>query len=569
MSKRLAAIAPASNAFLGSLPMQNNPSNALTAPILSSVSVNQTLPFTALPPQPLPPATPVSTTTSSQSTDQRPKLQNVPAFLNKLFNMVNDPSTDDLIRWSPDGTSFIVTRHEDFAKQVLPRFFKHSNFSSFVRQLNMYGFHKVPHLQQGVLQSQNNSERWEFSNPHFQRHQPDLLLLVTRKKGREAEEKEPGNVDLQHIMDEITSIKKHQLTISTQLREVQNDNQVLWQETLQSRDKHQRHQDTIDKILRFLASVFSGDKKRDVIPRKRRYLIGDGTTNDSKRSRKEDQEEEKDVDQDTEEQDRSAKVPRLSPKFNLEEYGHQDSNKSDSDLLPLLFNNTSSPSTSTAPSSELEAAIALNDETKKFSNNSKPSQSLPSDLFSMLNPSQLQGIQTLISLAQANPALFNQLTNESFNSVPTSSSPSSNTNTNINYNQWNDPSASVISSLSSMPNMSSSGNAATVPDMDSLTKSVPEGLTVGDQLDSLVNHLGLTGPIKYNDANNLDFVNMDELLNNTYHENISESETPSSYLTTTSPSTTGGAEDSVPQVPNAITSTTSPSSSPKQHHSTS
>ncbi|KAI9479375.1 hypothetical protein BX667DRAFT_467645, partial [Coemansia mojavensis] len=108
----------------------------------------------------------------------------VTPFLNKLYSMVDDSSSDDLIRWSADGNSFVVLRHEDFAKEVLPRFFKHSNFSSFVRQLNMYGFHKVPHLQQGGLIADGpEAESWEFNNENFQRGQPDLLHFIRRKKG--------------------------------------------------------------------------------------------------------------------------------------------------------------------------------------------------------------------------------------------------------------------------------------------------------------------------------------------------------------------------------------------------
>ncbi|MEI4867049.1 heat shock factor family protein, partial [Klebsiella pneumoniae] len=91
---------------------------------------------------------------------------------------------DDLIRWSDDGDSFFVPSADRFGKELLPRFFKHSNFGSFVRQLNMYGFHKVPHLQQGVLKRDQSEEAdvLEFSNPHFMRGQPDLLCMIKRQK---------------------------------------------------------------------------------------------------------------------------------------------------------------------------------------------------------------------------------------------------------------------------------------------------------------------------------------------------------------------------------------------------
>ncbi|CEP12288.1 hypothetical protein [Parasitella parasitica] len=197
-----------------------------------------------------------------------PSQRSVPAFLHKLYNMVGDPSTDPYIRWSVDGNSFLVQGHEEFARLILPRFYKHNTFASFVRQLNMYDFHKVPHLQQGVMLSSTknpNVEVWEFSSPNFQKNRPDLLILVTRKRNRDRQEANADPVNLGALVREISCIKKHQTTITADLRNLHRDNEIIWQETLVSREKHQKHQQIIAKILQFLTAVFSNDHHHQLL----------------------------------------------------------------------------------------------------------------------------------------------------------------------------------------------------------------------------------------------------------------------------------------------------------------
>lgn len=93
-----------------------------------------------------------------------------PPFLIKTFNLVDDPSTDHIISWNHDGSTFVVWRPPEFARDLLPQFFKHNNFSSFVRQLNTYGFKKTA------------QDRWEFTNEFFRRGQKHLLSDIHRRK---------------------------------------------------------------------------------------------------------------------------------------------------------------------------------------------------------------------------------------------------------------------------------------------------------------------------------------------------------------------------------------------------
>ena len=55
-----------------------------------------------------------------------------------------------VIEWTQGGEAFVVKDIAAFVTRVTPRQFKHSNFASFVRQLNKYGFHKVRSFSTGM-----------------------------------------------------------------------------------------------------------------------------------------------------------------------------------------------------------------------------------------------------------------------------------------------------------------------------------------------------------------------------------------------------------------------------------
>lgn len=73
--------------------------------------------------------------------DYSPTLQR--SFPSKLFRVVSDEANIDIIQWLPGGRAFIIYDKKRFATNILPHYFKQSQFSSFTRKLSRWNFVRV------------------------------------------------------------------------------------------------------------------------------------------------------------------------------------------------------------------------------------------------------------------------------------------------------------------------------------------------------------------------------------------------------------------------------------------
>jgi hypothetical protein len=124
-------------------------------------------------------------------------------FLKKAFHIINtcDP---DISSWSQDGLSFVVKDPDLFASKVIPKCFKHSQFSSFVRQLNFYGFRKLRDEHVELESVDDQRAKWcHFRHPRFQRGRPDLLKEISKNTHKEVAEK----TELEALRSEVKDLR--------------------------------------------------------------------------------------------------------------------------------------------------------------------------------------------------------------------------------------------------------------------------------------------------------------------------------------------------------------------------
>lgn len=233
----------------------------------------------------------------SSAGEEKPSPRITPEkYANHICSFLDESKNTDLIRWSDSGDSFIVIDEDEFAKKLIPELFKHNNYASFVRQLNMYGFHKRVGLSDNSMKAseRKNKSPSEYYNPYFKRGHPNLLWLINKpksgnkkkdKKGEEIDSDDDGLVeetyntqpnfpaannqlnlteigqlppkkDLVLVKTQLEKLQQQQVAISQLIERLRREHAQLMTQAAVFQNQHERHENSINAILNFLANVF-------------------------------------------------------------------------------------------------------------------------------------------------------------------------------------------------------------------------------------------------------------------------------------------------------------------------
>ncbi|KAI9658575.1 MAG: kinase-regulated stress-responsive transcription factor skn7 [Bathelium mastoideum] len=188
-------------------------------------------------------------------------------FVRKLYKMLENPSDESVVRWGNEGDSFVVLENEKFTKHILPKHFKHSNFASFVRQLNKYDFHKVRHNNEDNGQSPYGAGAWEFKHPDFKMNNKDALDNIRRKapaprKPNQAADEMVPTQQMDLVNSQLVATQQQLQQLQERYNELSIHHSMLLQELIGVQKTVVNHEHVMQSVMSFLHSV-DAQRRRD------------------------------------------------------------------------------------------------------------------------------------------------------------------------------------------------------------------------------------------------------------------------------------------------------------------
>ncbi|PPD92669.1 hypothetical protein GOBAR_DD10428 [Gossypium barbadense] len=178
-----------------------------------------------------------------------------PPFLTKTFEMVEDPETDPIVSWSIHRNSFIVWDSHKFSENLLPKYFKHKNFSSFIRQLNTYA--RFQGGKKHLLKNIKRKNRYNSSNINteleaeigiLKKNQSELKMEIVKLKQKNDESNDKLEAEI-GILKKNQSELKMEIVKLKQKNDESNDKLTVFEDRIRFVERRQQ------QMLNFLVKL--------------------------------------------------------------------------------------------------------------------------------------------------------------------------------------------------------------------------------------------------------------------------------------------------------------------------
>mmetsp|Transcript_20940 Transcript_20940/g.36037 ORF Transcript_20940/g.36037 Transcript_20940/m.36037 type:complete len:281 (+) Transcript_20940:173-1015(+) len=95
-----------------------------------------------------------------------------PSKFYRMLDQIKEEGLEAVVSWLPHGRAFKIHKPKEFAASIMPRFFNQSKYTSFQRQLNLYGFSRCC----------RGRDAGAYHHPFFLRGRQCLLRNIVRTK---------------------------------------------------------------------------------------------------------------------------------------------------------------------------------------------------------------------------------------------------------------------------------------------------------------------------------------------------------------------------------------------------
>lgn len=200
-------------------------------------------------------------------------------FLFKLYDILNDNESNDIINWSSDDKSIIITNVNMLCNKVLPKYYKHTNYSSFVRQLNIYGFNKRKDLQKNkegecyIHEKFNkNISKQQIMEITKQTKRIKLFSKLIKNKENKCDDSKDLIINdkddlLKYLINKVMENKKYLNGLKNEVSKLRDKNNNLYEKLKKIKDNFNGHKILLNKFLNNIVN-----KKKNITEKKSKNL---------------------------------------------------------------------------------------------------------------------------------------------------------------------------------------------------------------------------------------------------------------------------------------------------------